>query len=163
MGLMDDLVGCLQGPTILGAAPVLGADARTFHRKLRDVLFRNPDEADRIAPRIEAVYRGLWPGAPPAVWRDCAMAHLRLACVRPDLGPAPAFQGEAGEPVAPPEPLGHTARKRRLLAAARPVLDAERKRVRAAVELAMDERSRQWALDATHTPDPRRVRERYGR
>ncbi len=152
MGLMDDLVGCLHGPTILGAAPDLGADARTFHRRLRDVLFANPDEADRIGPRIEAVYRGLWPGAPPAVWRDCAKAHLRLACTRSNLGPAPAFQGETGKPAAPPELLGRTARKRRVLASVRPILDAERRRVQAEVELARQEHKARYYEQALHVP-----------
>jgi hypothetical protein len=152
MSLMDDLVGCLDGLTILGAAPDLGADARTFHRKLRDVLFRNPDEADRIGPRIEAVYRGLWPGAPPAVWRDCAKAHLKLACIRRDLGPAPTPAWHQPEAPAAREPLGNAARRRQILAKARPILNAERKRITAEIELAKEELRREYVYSRLNIP-----------
>jgi hypothetical protein len=151
VGLMDDLVGALHSPTILGRAPTLGADAKSFHRQLRDVVTKDPDRAAEIGPRIEAIYRGLWPGAPAAVARDCALAHLRLACTRRDLGPLPSATSSANG-----QPLERAARRRTLMARVKPVVDEARAEA-AKRAAAKAERDRQWALDALHMPDPRLV------
>ena len=142
MSLFDDLNQCLSGgPTILGQAPSIGTSHTQFHARLRSILFRDPNKADRIAPRIAQVYRQLFPNAPPAVARNCALSHLRLACTRRDLGPAPEPAWHQPEPAL--EPLGRVARRRRILASVRPILDAQRRQA-AELQLA-DEAKREAA------------------
>jgi hypothetical protein len=138
---MDDLRGCIRGPDIVGYVPS-GTTATEFHRDLRDALLRDPASADVIGARMIGVFRKLWPNAPAQVAPDCVAAHMRIALRRTDLGPAPEPAWGA-LPEATREPLDRTSNKRRILAAARPVLDAAR---RQAAELKLaDEAKREAA------------------
>ncbi len=132
--MFDDLAAAITGPTILGYLPA-NTTHTEFHTRLRNALLKDPSSADVIGPRLARALTAWYPGMPEHVSHDAARSHMRIALRRKDLGPAPEPADCLCE--AAPEPRG--GRKARLVASARLVLDAERRRV-AELKLADDAR-----------------------